>query len=77
MVVFLQSILKDNINIYVKDIKSITTQLQFLNNFFIIYIYMGYSNGTSKAEKRDEEIKLHHKVFCENWYKIDHDPITI
>ena len=38
---------------------------------------MGYSNGTSKAEKCDEEIKLHHKVFCENWYKIDHDPITI
>ena len=38
---------------------------------------MGYSYGTSKAEKRDEEIKLHHEVFCENWYKIDHDPIMI
>ena len=25
----------------------------------------------------DEDTKLHHKVFCENWYKIDHDPITI
>ena len=25
----------------------------------------------------DTDIKLHHHVFCNNWYKIDHDPITL
>ena len=25
----------------------------------------------------DADIKLYHHVLCENWYKIDHDPITL